>query len=98
MLQQDNLDKILYIQLTIARLGEKELMSWWNTDVVYKLGGADFLQRLVGEIIAPLAAGEASVTGNDFPIPLTIQITEPNTKPDFSEPDYQVSWSNQKED
>jgi hypothetical protein len=53
------LDAILLLQLTVARLGEKELMNWWNTDIVYKLGGADFLQRLVGPRMAPLSAGEA---------------------------------------
>ena len=58
-MQQDDLDKIFYTQLVIARLGEKELMNWWNTDVTYKLGGAAFLQRLLGKTIAPLAAGEA---------------------------------------
>jgi len=57
--QQDDLDKIFYTQLVIARLGEKELMNWWNTDVAYKLGGAVFLRRLLGKTIAPLAAGEA---------------------------------------
>lgn len=58
-MQSEDLDTILYTQLVIARLGEKELMSWWNTDVSYKLGGAAFLQRLLGKTIAPLAAGEA---------------------------------------
>lgn len=53
------LDSILAIQLTIARLGEKELMNWWNTDIAYTLGGADFLIRLCGPRMAPLAAGEA---------------------------------------
>ncbi len=58
-MQPNDLDKIFYTQLVIARLGEKELMNWWNTDVAYKLGGAAFLQRLLGKTIAPLAAGEA---------------------------------------
>ncbi len=58
-MQPNDLDKIFYTQLVIARLGEKELMNWWNTDVTYKLGGAAFLQRLLGKTIAPLAAGEA---------------------------------------
>jgi hypothetical protein len=39
--------KILYTQLIIARMGEKELMSWWNTDIAHEMGGADFLGRLV---------------------------------------------------
>ena len=59
MLNLYDVDEILHIQLTVARLGEKELMNWWNTDVVYKLGGADFLRRLLGPDIALLAAGEA---------------------------------------
>ncbi len=58
-MQPKDLDKIFHIQLIIARLGEKELMNWWNTDAAYKLGGAAFLQRLLGKTIAPLAAGEA---------------------------------------
>jgi hypothetical protein len=36
----ENLDQLLYCQLIIARLGEKELLAWWNTDIAYKLGGA----------------------------------------------------------
>jgi len=50
--------KILYLQLVIARLGEKELMNWWNTDIVYEIGGADFLKRLLGDTIAPISAAE----------------------------------------
>jgi hypothetical protein len=57
--QPKDIEKIFYIQLVIARLGEKEIMNWWNTDVAYELGGAAFLQRLLGKTIAPLAAGEA---------------------------------------
>lgn len=52
------LDHILALQLTIARLGEKELCNWWNLDITYKFGGADFLLRLTGKAMAPLAAGE----------------------------------------
>lgn len=52
------LDQILYTQLVIARLGEKEVKNWWNTDIVFEMGGADFLKRLVGEKLAPLSAGE----------------------------------------
>ncbi|NQT60102.1 MAG: BREX-6 system BrxE protein [Bacteroidetes bacterium] len=58
-MHQNDVDKIFFTQLVIARLGEKELMNWWNIDVAYKLGGAAFLQRLLGNTIAPLAAGEA---------------------------------------
>jgi hypothetical protein len=52
------LDSILLLQVAVARLGETELMGWWDTDIAYKLGGAYFLQRLVGPRLAPLAAGE----------------------------------------
>lgn len=53
-----DIDKILYTQLIIARMGEKELMNWWNTDIAFEMGGADFLKRLLGDTVAPLAAGE----------------------------------------
>ena len=57
-MNQATIDQILYVQLIIARLGEKELHNWWNTDIAYEMGGSDFLKRLVGEKLAPLSAGE----------------------------------------
>lgn len=57
-MRNPDIDKILYTQLIIARMGEKELMKWWNTDIAFNLGGADFLKRLLGDTLAPLAAGE----------------------------------------
>jgi len=51
-------DEVLICQLAIARLGERELRGWWSTDIVHQLGGSDFLRRLVGDTLAPLAAGE----------------------------------------
>ena len=33
------LDFLLLLQLTVARLGEKELLGWWNTDIVYNRRG-----------------------------------------------------------
>lgn len=56
------LDAILTLQLTVARLGEKDLMNWWNLDVAQELGGADFLTRLVGPTHAPLAVADALLT------------------------------------
>lgn len=53
-----NLDHILHLQLAVARLGERELEAWWNTDIAYKLGGAGFLERIAGPEMAPFAAGE----------------------------------------
>ncbi|WP_419174432.1 BREX-6 system BrxE protein [Desulfosediminicola sp.] len=58
-MSSSDIDIILHAQLIIARMGEKELMNWWNTDIAYEMGGADFLQRLLGDTIAPLSAGEA---------------------------------------
>jgi len=58
MFHHADLDEILLLQLNVARLGEKELMNWWNTDIAYQHGGSDFLTRLVGAAFAPLAAGE----------------------------------------
>jgi len=57
-MRKSDIDKILYTQLIIARMGEKELMNWWNTDIAFEMGGADFLKRLLGDKIAPVAAGE----------------------------------------
>lgn len=57
-MRKTDIDKILHTQLIIARMGEKELMNWWNTDIAFNLGGADFLKRLLGDTLAPLSAGE----------------------------------------
>jgi hypothetical protein len=57
-MRKSDIDKILQTQLIIARMGEKELMNWWNIDMAYEMGGADFLKRLLGDTIAPLSAGE----------------------------------------
>lgn len=57
-MRKSDIDKILHTQLIIARMGEKELMNWWNTDIAYEMGGADFLKRLLGDTLAPLSAGE----------------------------------------
>jgi len=61
MIEISTIDTILNIQLTICRLGEKEHFNWWNTDIAFKLGGSDFLYRLVGSTLAPLSAGEAII-------------------------------------
>ncbi len=57
-MRRSDTDKILYTQLIIARMGEKELMNWWNTDIAFEGGGGDFLERLLGDTLAPLAAAE----------------------------------------
>jgi len=52
---------LLYLQLIVARLGEKELSGWWDTDIAYRLGGAGFLSRIAGNEMAPLAAGDGLI-------------------------------------
>lgn len=54
----EKIDQLLLLQLAVARLGERELQGWWNTDIAYKLGGAGFLERIAGPEMAPFAAGE----------------------------------------
>ena len=49
---------MLYLQLAVARLGERELQGWWNTDIAYKLGGAGFLERITSPLMASYAAGD----------------------------------------
>jgi len=36
-MRNNDIDKILYTQLIIARMGEKELMNWWNTDIAHEM-------------------------------------------------------------
>ena len=57
-MRRTDIDKILHTQLVIARMGEKELMNWWNIDLAFEMGGADFLERLLGSVLAPISAGE----------------------------------------
>jgi hypothetical protein len=57
-MRKSDVDKIIHTQLIIARMGEKELMNWWNTDIAYDGAGGDFLNLLLGNVMAPLAAGE----------------------------------------
>lgn len=58
---KEELDYCIRAQISIARLGERELLNWWNTDIAFTYGGADFLKRLLGSTLAPLAAAEAVV-------------------------------------
>jgi hypothetical protein len=60
-MRRSDIDKILLTQIIIARMGEKELMNWWNIDITYEMSGADFLKRLLGDTLAPLSAGEGII-------------------------------------
>lgn len=53
------LDQILALQIAVARLGERPLRFWWNSDIADIDGGADLLVRLVGKESAPLSVIQA---------------------------------------
>jgi uncharacterized protein len=52
------------------------------------------IDRAASGFLPNLRPGEAAIIGTDFPIPLTIQIREPSSKPTSSGPNYQDHWSN----
>jgi hypothetical protein len=63
----------------------------------------EVVERACGEIdkaasafLPNLRPGEATVIGADFPIPLTLRIHEPSTKPKSESPNYQKNWSLEK--
>jgi Helicase HerA, central domain len=50
------------------------------------------IDRAASAFLPNLRPGEAAIIGTDFPIPLTIQIHEPTTKPKSDGPRYQEHW------
>lgn len=78
------------------------VLSQMGTLVVHRLTNdrdREVVERACGEIdraasafLPNLRPGEAVVIGTDFPIPLTIQIREPSTKPRSDGPSYQKHW------
>lgn len=50
------------------------------------------IDRAASAFLPNLRPGEAAIIGTDFPIPLTIQIREPSTKPLSDGPSYQKHW------
>jgi uncharacterized protein len=61
-----------------------------DREVVERASGD--IDRSAAEFLPTLAAGEAVVIGVDFPIPLTIQVLPPASKPDSRGPDFQTHW------
>jgi len=58
------------------------------------------VEKACGEIdksaalfIPNLQPGEAVIIGNDFPIPLTVQISQPSIPPFSSSANYDKSWA-----
>jgi DNA helicase HerA-like ATPase len=56
-------------------------------------GAAGEMDRSAAEFLPTLAPGQALLLGVEFPIPLTIQISPPNAKPDSRGPNFQKHWS-----
>ena len=84
------------------------VLSQVGTMIVHRLTNdrdREIVERACGEIdkaassfLPNLKPGEAAIIGNDFPIPLTIQINIPTTPPESSGPDYQKSWTKNPEE
>lgn len=78
------------------------VLSQMGTLIVHRLtndSDREVVERACGEIdraasafLPNLRPGEAAIIGTDFPIPLTIQIHEPVTKPKSDGPDFQRHW------
>ena len=79
------------------------VLSQMGTLIVHRLTNdrdREVVERACGEIdraasafLPNLRPGEAAIIGTDFPIPLTIQIHEPVTKPKSDGPDFQHLWA-----
>ena len=79
------------------------VLSQMGTLIVHRLTNdrdREVVERACGEIdraasafLPNLRPGEAAIIGTDFPIPLTIQIHEPSTKPRSDGPKYQEYWA-----
>lgn len=78
------------------------VLSQIGTLIVHRLTNdrdREVVERACGEIdrsasafLPNLKPGEAAIIGADFPIPLTIQIGQPITKPTSDGPNYQKYW------
>lgn len=78
------------------------VLSQMGSLIVHRLTNdrdREVVERACGEIdrsasafLPNLKPGEAAIIGADFPIPLTIQIEQPKTKPKSDGPDYQKYW------
>jgi Helicase HerA, central domain len=61
-----------------------------DREVVERASGD--IDRSAAAFLPTLAPGQAVIIGVDFPIPLTIQMSLPDKKPDSKGPDYQICW------
>lgn len=78
------------------------VLSQLGTMIVHRLtnnSDREVVERASGDIdrsaaafLPTLGAGEAVLIGVDFPIPLTIKISQPKRRPDSKGPNYQELW------
>jgi Helicase HerA, central domain/Helicase HerA-like C-terminal len=78
------------------------VLSQMGTLIVHRLTNdrdREVVERACGDIdraaasfLPTLRPGEAAIIGADFPIPLTIQMYPPDSKPISDGPDYQTEW------
>jgi len=78
------------------------VLSQMGTLIVHRLTNdrdREVVEGACGEIdhsasafLPNLRPGEAAIIGTDFPIPLTLQVAKPGTKPQSDGPDYQKHW------
>lgn len=79
------------------------VLSQMGTLIVHRLTNdkdREVVERASGDIdrsaaafLPTLAPGQAVIIGVDFAIPLTIQVLEPDKRPDSRGPDYQTFWA-----
>lgn len=62
-----------------------------DREVVERASGE--IDRSAAAFLPTLSPGQAIIIGVDFPIPITVQIAEPEQKPDSRGPNYQKYWS-----
>jgi len=74
----------------MGRLIVHRLTNDRDREVVERACGE--IDRSASAFLPNLRPGEAAIIGADFPIPLTIQIREPATKPKSDGPCYQEHW------
>lgn len=82
------------------------VLSQMGTLIVHRLTNdrdREVVERACGEIdrsasafLPNLRPGEAAIIGADFPIPLTIQIREPEMRPKSDGPNFQEHWGKDK--
>jgi DNA helicase HerA-like ATPase len=66
------------------------LINEKDREVVEKASGD--IDKSAAAFLPTLAPGEAVIVGVDFPIPLTVQVSKPQARPDSKGPDYQGKW------